>query len=479
MYGFGSIAGRVVSVIMLPVYTRYLSPAEYGLLQLLDVTVEVTALLFTAGVRSGLQRFYFKATTDEERKQVVFTTFFFEMAMAVAGALLLVALATTVTRVIFVGAGNSELVRLAALNFALNAVIGVPLGLLMIEHRAALVTVAGLAKLTIQVALNFYFLVYRHLGVESLLLSNTISTSLVALVLVTWMVGRTGLRLSLAVVRDLRRFGVPYQFTMAAAFILTFGDRLFLQRYRGEAQVGLYGLAYQFGFLLYSVSSGPFQTAWTPQRYELVSHPRAERDAFYARGFLYFNLVLITAAMGIAVFARPVIAVLTSSPFHSAANIVPIVLASYVLQSWGDVARFGIDVTERTHLYTWASWIATAVVLVAYVVLIPPFGGYGAACATLLAFAVRFALALRWSQQAWPVAYQWGRSILLTAIAVAVCSPVFLLRTAGVPSQFAIGVGLSMLYGALTWRFVLDNEHRKGLRDIVRHRKLTAIFSRS
>ena len=247
VYGFGMIVSRIVSVVMLPVYTRYLSPTEYGLLQLLDVTVDVTAILFTAGIRSGLQRFYFKATTEEERNQVVFTTFLLEMVLTVAGTLVLMATANVVQRVVLVGAGTSDLVRLAALNFTLNAMTAVPMALLMIEQRAALATVSQLIRLAMQVTLNFYFLVFRHLGVESILLSTTIASSVVGFALVAWMIGRTGVRVSRAVVRDLRRFGVPYQITTAGAFILAFGDRFFLAHYDGAAEVGVYGLAYQFG----------------------------------------------------------------------------------------------------------------------------------------------------------------------------------------------------------------------------------------
>ncbi len=479
VYGVASIANRVVSVVMLPFYTRYLSPAEYGLLQLLDITVDVTAIIFSAGVRAGLQRFYFKATTDEERNSVVSTTFFLEMTLSIAGTIALIALANVVHRVVLVGAGTSDLVRIAAINFSLNAMTAVPLSLLVIQQRAAVQTAAALAKVAVQVALNVYFLAYRHLGVESLLLSTTISTSLLGIGLVVWMLGRTGIRFSRAVVRDLRRFGVPYQVTVAGSFILTFGDRFFLARYDGAAEVGLYGIAYQFGFLLYMLGGDPFLTAWAPQRFELVTHPREERDESYARGFLYFNLLLMTAAMGMVVFVRPVIAVLTTSDYHSAALLVPIIVAAYVFQSWGNAVKFGIDVAERTTLYTAASWIATAVVLVGYVVLIPPYGGFGAAYATLIAFVVRFGFTLYWSQKVWPVTYKWGRTILLALITVGVSLPAVVLPVTRTASEFALGVGLTLLYTALTWQFVLDDTHRAGILEVLRARKLTAIFGRS
>ncbi len=479
VYSAASIVGRLVSVIMLPVYTRYLTPSDYGLLQLLDITVEVTALLFSAGIRSGLQRFYFKAATEDERNRVISTTFFLELGLSLAGTLALLALANVVHRVVLVGAGSTDLVRIAAINFTLATLTFVPLTLLTIEQRATVLTVVTLAKLAVQVTLNIYFLAFRHLGVESILLSTTIASSLLGIGLVAWMLGRTGIRVSRAIVHDLRRFGVPYQISTAAAFILTFGDRFFLAHYSGAAEVGLYGLAYQFGFLLYMVGSGPFLSTWMPQRYEVASRPREERDASYARGFLYFNLILMTAALGIVVFVRPAIAMLTRSDYHSAALLVPIIVAAYVLQGWGEAVKFGIDITERTKLYTAASWIATAVVLVGYAVLIPPYGGYGAAFATLIAFAVRLAFSFYWSQKVFPVSYSWGRPILLTAISVAVAVPAVVLPLTRASSGFALGTVLMLVYAALTWQFVLDDTHRLGVLEVVRARKLTAIFGRS
>ena len=63
IYSFGVILGRAVSFLMLPVYTRYLTPSDYGLVQLLELLVEVVAIFFTAGATAGLQRFYFKASS--------------------------------------------------------------------------------------------------------------------------------------------------------------------------------------------------------------------------------------------------------------------------------------------------------------------------------------------------------------------------------------------------------------------------------
>src|SRR5436309_10778936 len=60
---------------MLPVYTRYLTPADYGVLQLIDVVVEVASIVAGSRLGTGIFRFYHKAETCEERREVLSTAF--------------------------------------------------------------------------------------------------------------------------------------------------------------------------------------------------------------------------------------------------------------------------------------------------------------------------------------------------------------------------------------------------------------------
>lgn len=470
VYGLSTVLARGASVALLPVYTRYLSPADYGLLQLLELSAEVASILFVAGSRAGMMRFYYRTEDVRERHLVVSTAFALEMSLALLATLALVAFASPVWRLMLAGEGSAYLVQLAAIGFLVGTLSNTPFTLMQTEQRAAGYTIATTIKLLLQIGLNLYFLVHLELGVTGMLLSSIASNTLFGLGSVLWMLSVTGFRVSWRVVRDLRRFGVPYQVTSAGGFVLTFGDRFFLQRFQGATQVGLYALAYQFGFLLYQVGTGPFLRAWLPERYKGHSLPRHQRDHETKQGFLFLNLLLLTMATGIAVGARPAIRILTESSFHPAASLVPLVLVAYVIHSWVEAVKFGIDVAERTVYYTYASAWATIVVVAGYFVLIPRFGSVGAALATIIAFAVRFALTLHWAQKLAPLDYGWPRirQLALVAGSVSAVSVAF-------PSQhFAAELGLmTMLMGAYcaaVWRYVLSYDERTKLLEMVRRR---------
>ena len=373
IYGLGAVLGRAVSFLMLPVYTRFLSPADYGVLQLLDLTVDVAAIFFTAGATSGVQRFYFKTTDPAARARLLSTTFFLVLTLSTLGALTLGALSPWIWTYGLKEAGQPWFIVVAAANFAAGTLMTMPLSFAQTTQRARLFLGFSLAKLVLQLSLNILFVVVLKAGVAGLLFSTLITYLLLGGSLAIWLLRQTGLHFDLGVVRDLRRFGVPYQLTWAGSFLLTFGDRFFLQAGRGVAAVGLYGMAYQFGFLLSQLGAMPFLSAWNPHRHQLVPLPVEQRDRRYDQGFFYLNLLLITVAMGIAVFIRPVIKVMTTAEFHPAAYLVPIILLAYVAEAWAEVFRFAFDVTEHTRYSTYATWITVAVVMVLYMVLIPPY----------------------------------------------------------------------------------------------------------
>lgn len=477
IYGIGMMLSRAVSFLMLPIYTRYLTTADYGVLQLLDMTLDISYILFTAGMTAGLGLFYYQTHSQQERADLVRTAFALEMGLTLLGSTALLLAAPLVWDYGLRGAGTTELVRITAINFFLQMLAAVPSFLLLIQQRSGAIITINLVRLLLQVSLNIFFVVGLREGVRGILFTGLIVNSIHGIGLSIWMLRTMRGRIRMEIVRRLRRFGLPFQVSAAGSFILSFGDRFFLQSSRGASAVGLYGLAYQFGFLLHQLSTEQVLKAWNPQRLQLLNEPEEERNARYARGFHYFNLVLITVATGIGVFVRPVIEIMTTAPFHPAARIVPIILAAYVIQSWGEATQFGIGVSQKTKYYSYATWAAVLVVLVLYATLIPWLGGYGAALATLAAFIVRFALNYRWSQRLWPVRYVWGPNLRLTLYGVGAVAAAYASPAENIALELGLGVVLITAYAALSWVTVLNSEDRRLFAGIARSpRQFASVF---
>ena len=463
IYTIGTVLSRAASLIMLPVYTRLLTPADYGLLQILDMTSDAVAILVSAGCTAGVIRFYFKADAERERHAVLGSAITLQIGLNLIGTILLVIFAAPIWRYALHGAQSKGLVYLAAANFTLSSLSIVPLIYMQIEKRAVLFSTVSIARLLLQLGGNIVFLVVLRWGPAGILLSSLIVNVVIGTATVAWMIRRTGIVISRDALLDLRRFGLPYQLVTLGTFIVTFGDRLFLDKYGGLAAVGLYGLAYQFGFMLEQIGIGPFARAWTPRRFEYPRDPQSVRDAKNAQGFLYLNIVAFTCAVGIAVFVHPVLRVLADPAFLGAANIVPVILAAYLIQGWVAVVELGIDISERTKYATYSVWASVAAAVILYSLLIPPFGGYGAAWATLFSFLVRLGFHWHFAQRLWPIAYGWRPVFKLALYAIVVGVASVYLRPNEIFAEVGLGIVLLTLFVGAVWSTILHPDDRRAI----------------
>jgi len=477
LYGLGTVLARIVSFVMLPVYTRYLNPADYGLLQILDLALDVASILFSAGATAGIWRFYFKAETAREKNSVLFTGWGTQVTLNVIGTIVLMLAAPLIWRHALSGAGTVGMVRIAAANFTLSALVWVPTLMLQVDQRPIAYVSTSIARLVLQLSLNILFLVGFGWGPLGILLGTFFANLTLALVMGTILLRRTGWSWDWPIFHNLRRFAIPIQVSKGGTFILAFGDRFFLEKLHGLGSVGIYGLAYQFGFLISGTVAGPFMQAWSPQRWQLVTEPQPTRDARINRGFLFGNLIVVSAATGIAVLIRPVLMIMTTAEFHAAAYLVPPIVLAYVLQVWTSVVDFGIEVSEKTKYTSYSTWIAVVVVLILYAILIPPFGGMGAAVATLVAMLVRFWSTLHFAQRLWRVEYHWAPHLRMLGAGIVISGASFLFRSEALIPLIGVGIAGFLVYLGFAWAAVLHPDDRKlAIRFIKDPRALPALL---
>lgn len=420
-YTVGILLNRAAAFIMLPIYSRYLTPADYGVIQLVEMTLDFIAILAGAKLAVGVFRYSHAAKTEDERHSVVSTSLLLICGAYAVVSLLAILFAGPLSRLVFHDTSRATLIRISAIGLAAQSMSIVPLAYARLRGRALLFVIANMSLLALQITMNVVLLIRFHLGALAVFVSNAIAAIIVGSALAWHLIRQTKLHFSPGIARRLVRYGLPLVATQVATFIATFGDRYFLNGAADMTTVGLYALAYQFGFLLAMVGSMPVDLVWEPVRFSLAERP--DRDHVLSRAFVYLNLLLITTALGITLFVADVLRMMTVPAFYPAADLVPIVLIAYVFQSWTIMQDVGIHLRERTEYITIANWIAAGVAFLGYVTLIPRWLGLGAAAATVLSFGVRYVIILRLSLRLLPVRYNWSpvrRIIAFAVVAVGV-----------------------------------------------------------
>src|ERR687885_1050695 len=101
IYGLGGLVSRILAVLLLPLYTSYLTTADYGKIETLVAASTVLVIVLRLGISSAFFRFYFDSPDPERRLVVVRTSFWFTMASATVGLLAGLVFAHAISELLF------------------------------------------------------------------------------------------------------------------------------------------------------------------------------------------------------------------------------------------------------------------------------------------------------------------------------------------------------------------------------------------
>src|SRR5437867_2098312 len=415
IYTLGNLTSKAVGLLLIPIYTHYLKPSEYGVMDILDLTIILIGVVVSMGLGSSLFRFYHAAVTEEERQEVVGSALLFSVIFAGVVGIPILLGSRVFSHLLFRTPGYALYIQVAILSFWIGMIAETCRTYLRARQQSAFYVATLLVQLVISVGLNIYFIVFRHLGVLGFLLSSLIVNTLASVALLIHTLAQTGFRVSIPRTRSMLLYGAPFVFSGLGHFVLNFAVRYFLNAFSNLTEVGIYALGYKFGFTLNMLASAPFLQMWDAQVFVVAKGPNPK--ATYARIFEYFAALILFAVLILSVFIKDILRAMASPEYFAAWRIVPIVAMGYVFNGWGQYFRLGMLLTGRTRPIGVIMMGTGAVTVVLYVILIRAFHGIGAALATFLSFGLMMVWTYAWSQRLYPVPFDHRRTATVLVIA--------------------------------------------------------------
>jgi O-antigen/teichoic acid export membrane protein len=455
VYGFGSLVSRFIAVLLLPVYTRYLSPADYGLIETLIALSAILTVLLAAGVKSAFFRFYFDEPEGHGQLRVIRTSFWFTMASGTAGLAAGVLLAGPISQLLFGTADHADLVRAAFVGLWAHVNYEQMTSLFRVEQRSVAYLIATLINLGLTVGATVLLVVVWEQGPIGVIVGNFTGTLLVYVGLLAYRREQLGLELDRSLLGEMNRFGMPLVPSALFLWALNFSDRFFLVKLAGPREVGLYSIGVRMASAIILFLAA-FRTAWPAFAYSIEDDGEAKRT--YSFVLTYIVVITSWMALALGVLAPWLVRLLTTEEFYSAERVVaPLAFAAAAFGAY-IVVVIGIGRARRTRSNWVITGAAAALNVALNLVLIPEFGIMGAAVATIAAYGTLF-FGMAWkAQQVFPVPYQWRR--VATAFGAAIALTV-LGRVLDPPLAAAIAIVAVYPLVLLPLGFYLPEELRR------------------
>lgn len=417
IYTIGTVIGNVTSLVMLPINTRYLSPADYGSVELLSIVLDITLIVFGLRVDQGLFRYYHAYEEIEKRNAVVSTVLFLTLLLNAVGALFIATFSPALAAHVLHDSTLWHYFAIYSLCLLAPALVNVPYSYARLIGRPGLFLTMSLVKLFMQVALNILFVVVFELRALGVIISTVTTQLLLGTIFTGMTLGNVGWRFDKEIAVRLIKFGVPIVLSGIASFYVVFGDRYFLNKYWGLAAVGLYSLATKFGFTFYTIVYEPFRKAWDGHKYEALKEASPIR--IYQRTFSLITKALILGGLGICLFIEDFLRIFVGPEFQGAHAVVPIIIAAFVARPLIDFCSFGLLLKEKTKYLSQGSFLAAAVMTIGYFTLIPKFGVHGAAFTTLAGAVTEMSWTYLTAKRFYDMQLEWNRFAATAAICVA------------------------------------------------------------
>ena len=299
-YGTADVLAQGINFLLLPLYTSFLTPADYGALALLLLLSTFLKILFRAGLDSGFMRIHYDLKDTESKARFAGTVALFSAGLSTLGFAIFWAFSPAGSLALFGSPGQTLWVRLVAFDLLASSFAFVPLTLLRIEERAALFSTYSLIRHATNTVLKVILLTLGF-GVSGVLVSDAVASVILSVCLFFELKSRARLAFDWPPLREALRFGLPKVPHGLLVQTLNLADRRILGAYASRAEVGIYHMGGSFASAMKFPLSA-FEPAWQPFVFDQArrEHGAREIGLVASRMCLLFVGVALTLALTIA-----------------------------------------------------------------------------------------------------------------------------------------------------------------------------------
>lgn len=411
IYTIGNALNRGGAFILIPLYTRYLVPAEYGMLELFYALTTVFASFLSMGFAHATLRFYFEFDSFEDRKSVVSTSLVSSFLISASGVLLLSLGNSMIEQYVFDGKEIGYSLFFIYGIIVLEMISQVGFAYLRAREYSKSFVMASLVRLVVLVTFNLYIVIVLRRGVEGILMGNFISVFCETIIIGSIILKECGLGFQKDKFNMIVKYSYPFLFSSVFAVIVANFDRFYLKALYTFESVGLYALALKFGLAISVLLLEPFQRGYGAFRFSIIK--KEDAKGIQAEVLTYMASGVVLAALGIAMFSNEILRLMGAFAYMEVSSLIPIIMLATSIGSLQYVFQTGILYQKRTEKIFFINTMSSVFGLSVTVGGIMYFGIYGAVFARLISSIFIVVLTYMVSQKIYPIPYPNKKIVLI------------------------------------------------------------------
>lgn len=413
-FALGILIMKSVSLLMLPIVTYYLSPKEFGELELLISISDFATIIVGFGMADALYRFAGLSKSDDEEKNIGATIFSLTIITGITAFLLGLVAAPYLLPLL---GGDIELfdVQLVVFLFAVDGMLVIPLSWLKMKENAFTFFVLTTGKAICQAFVSWQLL-KADWGLTSILMGGAVSSIILVLILARIQFKETGFRFDSKLLPELLLYGTPLVVSAMAAYALLSADRWMINMVSTQEELGLYAVGKKLAYISFILIQ-PFCLWWSAIRFKKLNEPDGKTEVAKTTSL---GIALAVCFCALVIIGSPIVLdLLINEQYAKAIHYLPMLALIFAVKQVAELANIGCYVGKTTWNVMGIDLFSAAVSIGGLFYLSSIWGIYGVIASLLLSQVTRFICFYVVSQRKLHLQYDLGKLTVLIAICTA------------------------------------------------------------
>ncbi len=437
IYSLGNFSTKIIGLILLPIYTKELTVAEYGILGTLEVTLQVLIAVFGFSIYKALNRWYWDKKYRDKQKSIFFTSLSFVLIASLMMILIMASISERLSVLLLESEKYSYLLNVMVISSAMQIIAQIPLALMRLQRKAVLFSVSNILKLFVTLVLTIYFIVHLGKKVEGIFEAQVIGYVLFFIFIFRYNYRNIKLKFEKTILREMVQFSYPLMIASFGGVMLTVADRYIVRFIGGLNDIGIYSLGFKIGNLLKVLVMNSLLSAIMPLRFKMIDEPDNKR--FYSKIFTYSIFGFMFFLMAVTFFGRELVVLLAKKQaFWEAYKIIPIICFAQLFEMMRRSSNMGLIINKKTKIISRIMLSISVLNIFINIGFIYLFDIIGAAIATMTSQLLFFILMYRAAQKSYFIPYELGKVFKMIFVVIGLTLIAFMLNSVEILPRIGI-----------------------------------------
>lgn len=382
-YSIGEIIPRIVSFLLLPILTKYLTASEYGIVSYTTSVMTFVFVIATLSLNTFILRHYYTFKDQNARKELIGSIFLFIFGFNCILILLQIFLFPIIIDVFSINIPFKPYFQLAIFNNFFDVISIVPLVLYRVKENAKGFLALSLSRTLLQFLMVYFFVVILHKGLLGSYYARLI-VNIPFMFIYFYMIYKNSIfKINFKLIKEALNFTLPILPGSLAFLFVALSDRVILEQYISLDKLGIFSVAITLATVLNIIIQALYKT------FEPILFKEYLSNNFQKTNLNLYKIYLLAIFIGaflVSIFSKEFFIIATSGFFREGYKLVPLFIVSVIVSGINTYLGVLMIANNKQKIVSLISIMSAIISVILNFLLIPYLGTHGAIIASALSF---------------------------------------------------------------------------------------------